>query len=252
MSSASTEAPWAVPWAVTLAERMAERLPARFAGVGLGDYDATRSPGALVAKRAAVRFYGGHGDALVLVGRPGVGKTMLAAALCRHVAEGLDAKEEVGRAAWVATESAHREAMDAWLACGRQGAAPERPSFRPWHRFDDLPEWVNVAETLVDLRSEFGSSDRPTAARLALLREHRGILVLDDLGRERASDWTSEVVYTLVNARYEARLRTVVTTNLTLAELAESTYWPVVSRLADNGILVEVDGKDQRLAARLR
>jgi DNA replication protein DnaC len=71
--------------------------------------------------------------------------------------------------------------------------------------------------------------------------------VLDDLGREKVTDWTGEVVYTLVNGRYEAMLPTVVTTNLTRSDLAESAYWPAISRLAEDGALVAIEAEDRRL-----
>jgi DNA replication protein DnaC len=40
------------------------------------------------------------------------------------------------------------------------------------------------------------------------------LLVLDDLGAEKASEWTQETLGMVVNARYNARRPTIVTTNL--------------------------------------
>jgi DNA replication protein DnaC len=79
------------------------------------------------------------------------------------------------------------------------------------------------------------------------LASYPGLVVLDDLGREKVTDWTGEVVYTLVNGRYEAMLPTVVTTNLTRSDLAESAYWPAISRLAEDGALVAIEAEDRRL-----
>jgi hypothetical protein len=53
-----------------------------------------------------------------------------------------------------------------------------------------------------------------------------------------------------VNRRYENLLPTIVTCNATPEELAESSYWPAISRLAQYGALVWVDGPDHRLEAR--
>ncbi len=74
--------------------------------------------------------------------------------------------------------------------------------------------------------------------------------LIDDLGREKVSDWTGETIYTLVNGRYERVLPTIVTTNLTGAELAASVYWPVISRLAEGGELVRIGAADYRLQHR--
>jgi DNA replication protein DnaC len=136
-----------------------------------------------------------------LLGKPGVGKTHLAAA--------------------AATEWARHHQMRA--------------------------EWVNVPQLLVDLRSEYGTDDFETRALVRTLRKTRGLVVLDDLGREKASDWTSEMVYTLINARYEDLLPTCATTNLTPDELVANGYWPAFSRLAEDGALIRVDAPDERI-----
>lgn len=108
-------------------------------------------------------------------------------------------------------------------------------------------EWVNVPQLLVDLRAEYGTDDFETRALVRTLRKSQGLVVLDDLGREKSSDWTSEMVYTLVNARYEAMLPTFATTNLTPDELVANGYWPALSRLAEDGALVRVEGPDNRI-----
>ena len=48
------------------------------------------------------------------------------------------------------------------------------------------------------------------------------LLVLDDLGAERATPWAEEKLYQLVSLRYDARRPTVVTTTSSLEELAAS------------------------------
>jgi DNA replication protein DnaC len=108
-------------------------------------------------------------------------------------------------------------------------------------------EWVNVPQLLVDLRAEYGTDDYEARALVRMLRKSTGLVILDDLGREKASDWTSEMIYTLVNARYEELLPTFATTNLTPDELVANGYWPAVSRLAEDGALVRVDGSDHRI-----
>lgn len=108
-------------------------------------------------------------------------------------------------------------------------------------------EWVNVPQLLVDLRAEFGTEDHEARALVRTLRASKGLVILDDIGREKASDWTSEMVYTLVNARYEALLPTCATTNLTPDELVANGYWPAISRLAEDGALVKVEGSDHRI-----
>ncbi len=74
------------------------------------------------------------------------------------------------------------------------------------------------------------------------------VLVLDDLGAERASDWVRERLYVLVNARYEGLVPTIATTNRDLGQLAATLGERIVSRLAESLVVVAVDGPDRRRA----
>jgi DNA replication protein DnaC len=110
--------------------------------------------------------------------------------------------------------------------------------------------WINVADAITTLRMEMGlpPEDRTALRLLAGTSAHRGLVVLDDLGRENVTDWTGELVYAVVNARYEAMLPSIVTSNRTAADLRDGPYWPAISRLAEDGRLIEVVGPDRRLA----
>lgn len=45
------------------------------------------------------------------------------------------------------------------------------------------------------------------------------LLIIDDMGKEPATDWAVSKIYAIVNARYEAYMPTIVTTNYTDGEL---------------------------------
>jgi len=52
------------------------------------------------------------------------------------------------------------------------------------------------------------------------------MLVLDDLGAERDTSYSAELMYTVINTRYNAQKPTIVTTNLDLAEMqSEEDMW---------------------------
>lgn len=75
------------------------------------------------------------------------------------------------------------------------------------------------------------------------------LLVIDDLARERDTDYMIEIVQDVVNNRYLAGLPTIITTNLTAEEIKnpvdirkQRTY----SRLLEMCVPVEVIGKDRR------
>lgn len=45
------------------------------------------------------------------------------------------------------------------------------------------------------------------------------LLIIDDLGKEQATEWTTAMLYAIINERYECQLPTIITTNFTEREL---------------------------------
>lgn len=73
------------------------------------------------------------------------------------------------------------------------------------------------------------------------------VLVIDDLGGERPTDWTAEQLYMIVNARYNAMLPTVATANGTPPELKEAIGARLYSRLVGDGaVVLGLGGIDRR------
>ena len=72
------------------------------------------------------------------------------------------------------------------------------------------------------------------------------LLALDDLGAERVTDWRQDQFLTILNARYNAQLPLLATTNCSKAQLkdrlTERVYW----RLYETCIFVQVDGANLR------
>ena len=184
---------------------------------------------------AARRFAGMEIGGLALAGAVGVGKTHLAVGATRL-------RFERAVAEWTTANPIPE--FEAW------GDRAKREASAPIG-----PRWCSVPELIVGLRADMDREheDRRWAAELDALSHHRGTVILDDLGREKVSDWTGEAIYSLVNARYEQMVTTVITTNLTGAELAASPYWPVISRIAEDGELVRIEAPDHRIeSARAR
>lgn len=75
------------------------------------------------------------------------------------------------------------------------------------------------------------------------------LLIIDDLGAERDTEFTWEKVMNVVDARYRAGLPLIVTTNLPLKDLADPSdirRQRVFSRLKEMCIFLEVNGPDRR------
>ena len=92
---------------------------------------------------------------------------------------------------------------------------------------------ANVPMLLLTFRGTF-SGDHPARfdqmLDLLCCCEH---LVLDDLGRERPTEWARETLYLVVNARYQECLATSLTTNLSPVELRARLGEPILDRLAE-------------------
>ena len=113
-----------------------------------------------------------------------------------------------------------------------------------WIKQERPAKYVHVVELLDDLRRGYGDPNRNYEERLALYKEVP-LLVLDDLGAERDTDWALERLDQLIDWRYIHRLHTVVTTNCALTSLPKR----IASRLLDVrlGEVVALWGADYRL-----
>ena len=84
------------------------------------------------------------------------------------------------------------------------------------------------------------------------------LLILDDLGTEKATEWSVTRLYLIINDRYNANKPLIVTSNYRSGELAEKMNKPkdaaegvtgsrIVSRLVEMCKAVKIGGKDRRL-----
>lgn len=75
------------------------------------------------------------------------------------------------------------------------------------------------------------------------------LLVMDDLGVERGTEWTAERMYAVVNRRWMEERPTVATSNLEPAELEQAVGPRLFSRLVGNdAVVVRLTGRDRRRA----
>lgn len=75
------------------------------------------------------------------------------------------------------------------------------------------------------------------------------LLILDDLGTERDSKYSMELVYEVVDSRYKAGKPLIVTTNLTMAELKNPDnmdHQRIYSRILEMCMQIHFDGEDRR------
>lgn len=74
------------------------------------------------------------------------------------------------------------------------------------------------------------------------------VLILDDLGATKASEWAQEQVVALLDARLKAGLRQIVTTNATYADLEAVWDHRATDRLRFRSTVVTMTGESRRVS----
>ncbi len=78
---------------------------------------------------------------------------------------------------------------------------------------------MTMIDLLAKIKNTFETDDSATEADVMKLYEEIPLLVIDDIGSEQPTEWGNTHIYSIINARYEAYMPTIVTTNYTGSEL---------------------------------
>ncbi|MEL7087051.1 MAG: ATP-binding protein [Planctomycetota bacterium] len=109
--------------------------------------------------------------------------------------------------------------------------------------------WFNDARAADQWRGHYAAGDGDSAGTMIETATYCDLLVLDDLGKARATPgWTSEL-YAMVNDRIENNRPTLITTNLNSATLIAhwgDTYGEALVSRIGTGRMLAVDGEDFR------
>lgn len=100
--------------------------------------------------------------------------------------------------------------------------------------------FTRMTDLLDDLRPGDDSRQRIRDCQQAAL------LVLDDFGAEKASEWTQERFYSIVDHRYANCLPLIVTSNLPPGEVAAQGGDRAASRLGEMCTVLKMTGPDRR------
>lgn len=89
--------------------------------------------------------------------------------------------------------------------------------------------------------------DHKDAFHMDRVLANRGVIIIDDLGVEKASEWVKETFYRIINKRYDEVLPTIITSNLSLDELADRLGDRVASRITESCDIIKLEGDDRRI-----
>ncbi|MDO0912918.1 ATP-binding protein [Streptomyces sp. DT2A-34] len=104
------------------------------------------------------------------------------------------------------------------------------------------------ATTAADLYAELRPRPGHDGERELMDLARCPLLIIDDLGAAKNSEWTEEITMRLINRRYNEMLPTLITTNLGMADLRQHIGDRVASRLTEMSDKVILDGPDRRRA----
>lgn len=98
--------------------------------------------------------------------------------------------------------------------------------------------FANVPNLLLRIRATFDSK-KETQSEIMNALQLADLLVLDDAGAEKWSNWVETTLYSIVNSRYNNRLPIIVTSNLKLPELKEAVGYRTFDRLIEVCPIIE-------------
>lgn len=133
---------------------------------------------------------------------------------------------------------------------GKPGVGKTHLSIGIFREHQDHATFWSVPELLLHLRSQIGQGVSEDQAIEPLLR--RSILILDDLGAEKITDWVRQAFYVVISRRERDELPTVITSNLSLGEIEVRVGDDrITSRIGGAARIVKIEGKDGRLERRI-
>jgi DNA replication protein DnaC len=98
--------------------------------------------------------------------------------------------------------------------------------------------FMPVPELLFEIRQTFNNKDNgDTEATIIDKYSNAGLLILDDLGAEKTTEWAESILYLIIDRRNRDKMWTIITSNLSLAEIEQSLGARIASRLADMKVI---------------
>lgn len=111
---------------------------------------------------------------------------------------------------------------------------------------DRFPCFLPAVEFFLELKHSFDSKSGDSESSIIKSYAGKELLIIDDLGAEKVSDWSRQVFYTLLDRRYRDMKQTIITSNLSLSDLAQQIDVRISSRILEMGVAIQLKGTDMR------
>lgn len=116
-------------------------------------------------------------------------------------------------------------------------------------------KYTTFSRMTQDVRAAYYSGSKETEAEAVKKYQEAPILFLDDLGKEKPTDWNVALLFSLIDFRYSNGLPTVITSNYTLEDLGDKLTPPlsdtmtaaaIVDRLFEDCHQIRINGQSWR------
>jgi len=107
--------------------------------------------------------------------------------------------------------------------------------------------FLPAVEFFHELKSTYGDNAETTEDQVIVRYTVDDLLVIDDIGAEKVSDWSRQVFYLLIDRRYRDCRQTIITSNMKLQHLSAAIDDRIGSRISEMGPVIELTGKDWRV-----
>ena len=205
------------------------------------------SPGNTKAMEACKRVASGESGGVILCGPVGTGKTHLLVSTARAFDKRLAYMPPKGDGSG---EMVKVPPLAELMAGDHEG---EDDGIAPYLRTAEIArhayiEYWMILDLARTMRADVMDGDWRLTERC--MKCH--LLILDDAGREKLTDFVAQEIERIIDFRYRQMLPVAIATNLTPGELLGVYGEHMFSRLAQSCEIVEVLGKDYRKAAQVK
>jgi DNA replication protein DnaC len=167
---------------------------------------------------------------LLFIGGVGSGKTLMTTSTANNI---IDTKIEI-------TESEIENAAE----------LPTPKGYSFWGISHKSPvQFISVIDLMNQLKACFNDPDSGVQYKIMERLQEVDLLILDDMGAEKSSDWVCEKLFEIIDYRYNQNSPLLVTTNNIPEELKKQIGARNFDRLREMCALVTVSAKSQRPTA---
>lgn len=110
-----------------------------------------------------------------------------------------------------------------------------------------IPVFQTLPELLARIRSTFRGDNKETEKHIMDALLSCDLLIIDDIGAEKNTDWVWQVLFEIVDGRYRRNKPIFYTTNLQPSELKDRVGPRIYDRMIETSILAQNQGGSYRM-----